>query len=309
MTTVAGLVARILTHPELGNAVEKRWRSNRNRLLRYAVASIGDAKLTDLVPAHLWSLQQAYLQRGLAPSTVNKITHNCLHGALTIAVAEGYIQRSTVDRLYAAVRRLREPAPAGRAPWTRLERDEILAYFAGTESYRHYLPFVAWQFFTGCRPGESLALTWGCLDRQRRWARIAASVGSPTTKTPISIRELRLARVAVAAVAQLPRGPVTDLVFLGPRGSPINLGNFTTRTWQPAMKALAGQVTPRVFYCTRHTFISHALESKTPQEVARYVGDNPTQILKTYFRWTKPVEAEEWDDALDVHTDLGAHKR
>ncbi|PSB15134.1 hypothetical protein C7B65_25060 [Phormidesmis priestleyi ULC007] len=51
-------------------------------------------------------------------------------------------------------------------PFTREERDRIIAAFKANRYYERYAPLVEFLFFTGCRPSEALALQWKHIGRQ-----------------------------------------------------------------------------------------------------------------------------------------------
>jgi integrase len=45
-------------------------------------------------------------------------------------------------------------------PFTREERDRIVAAFKANRYYSYYAPLMEFLFFTGCRPSEAIALQW-----------------------------------------------------------------------------------------------------------------------------------------------------
>jgi len=283
--------------------VKSRWSRTRQGLLEHVARAIGTRALADFSAADLWLLQHYGLSVGLAASTVNKITHNVLRGLLSAAVAHGLMPPAVVARAYAGGRKLREAAPADRLPWTRAERDTLLEAMRRDPYAAHYVAYVAFLFYTGMRPGEALGLTWGCVDLRRRWCRIfrGRSEGekAPTTlKTAGSVREIRLARSAVAVLAGLRRRADDELIFLGPRGAPIRQGNFSQRIWKRVLQRVAGRVPPRVVYCARHTFSSHAIEHTGDiAQTAAYTGNSPETARKRYYRWTKGLDVD-LDEAL-----------
>ena len=66
--------------------------------------------------------------------------------------------------------RISQPKPD---PFTDEERDDILTHFK--EKNRFYYPFVYFQFWTGCRPSEAIALRWGDIDLKAGRASITKS--------------------------------------------------------------------------------------------------------------------------------------
>jgi integrase len=79
---------------------------------------------------------------------------------------------------------------------------------------------------TGLRPGEWIALEWRDIDLQARvlYVRRAFRNGNvKCTKTEGSVRAVPLQSIALEALAQLPSGAETDLVFPAPRGGYFDL--------------------------------------------------------------------------------------
>lgn len=278
--------------------VSPAWAGTRRSLLKHVLAHYGDLELEDIGPRCLWTVQRCCREKGLADATINRITHGTLAALLRDAEAVG-LYNGDRTKLFNTVHRLREVVRSPRGPWTREERHKILAACPHLMG-RELTSWVAWQFFTGMRPSESLALTWDDLDITRRWCRIrrsrcGAHVGP--CKTSNSLREITLARPAIAAISSLERAD--GLVFRTPLGNPIDLRNFTARYWHPLMDELNGRVSRRDFYCTRHSFISHCLEAGVqPATVARLVGSNISTIQRAYFRWTREPDTDQVEDAL-----------
>jgi hypothetical protein len=102
------------------------------------------------------------------------------------------------------------------------------------------------------------------------------------TKTEGSVRAVPLQEIALDAIARLPTGADTDLVFPSLRGSYFDLHNFRTREWKPAQ--LAAGVTPlRRVYDLRHTFATFALRAGISTfDLSRYMGASLTMIDRRY---------------------------
>jgi integrase len=83
--------------------------------------------------------------------------------------------------------------------------------------------------------------------------------------------------------AQLEGTPDPEWVFPSPRGLFWTERNFT-RTWERLRRRFAKKgVRPLKFHCTRHTFITRALEAGKPvKRVSEWVGATPAVILKHY---------------------------
>jgi integrase len=146
-------------------------------------------------------------------------------------------------------------------PFSEDERDEIIDGFLSRRDA--YGAFVFFQFWTGARPSEAIALRWGNVDVHRRWARIRASrvLGREgRTKTGKSRSDVLLHESVVEVLRNhMPLHPKhDDFVFKTPTGSPIDQANFYTREWVPMLHRL--EIRPRPFYNTRHTYITYMLE-------------------------------------------------
>lgn len=130
------------------------------------------------------------------------------------AVMDGTISEAQRQALRRAARPVPEAPARDRWPFTRQERDAVLAWFRAHAP--HHLPLVGWQFSTGMRPSEALALRWGVsLDLTRRWCEVTHTRDGTELvpcKTRRSRRSMRLTRAAVAFVSRM-RQRDGELVF------------------------------------------------------------------------------------------------
>jgi integrase len=74
----------------------------------------------------------------------------------------------------------------------------------------------------------------------------------------------------------------TDYVFYSPNGkTPIDSKNFGSRAWVEVLKEL--NIPHRKPYCTRKTFISHALaKGEKPVNIAKMTGHDIKVLFKNY---------------------------
>ena len=158
-------------------------------------------------------------------------------------------------------------------------------------SHSQYAPIVKFLFFTGCRSSEASALQWKNVsedckqitfdqaiiltDNGRRIRKGLKTQASRVFPCNESLKNLLL---SIRPESAKPR----DLVFPSPGGKPINLGNFRGRTWKTVLAGL--EIPYRKLYQTRHTFITHALETGKldAKDVARLVGNSPEVIYQHY---------------------------
>jgi integrase len=262
-----------------GRIVSARWRSTRSGLLRFAIRELGEVRLANLTVAHVIQIQQAGLAKGLSPTTINKITHHALAAAFRDANVDSDILTK--------VARLREPA-ASTGAWTIQERNLLIAAADLTLAIEHsaWLRFV---FFTGVRLEESLGLRWSDIDFDRRTISIARSRFNnefSACKTRRSQRVFVATADAIDALRSLHKNqPLSDLVFLTPRGRPFDLKNFRRRQWTELLKRVAVPRWP--LRCTRHTFATALLDGGVvASQVAFLLGDNPGTVLTKYAKHT-----------------------
>lgn len=196
-------------------------------------------------------------------------------------------------------------------PFSKGEMVAIIKAFEDTRP--HYAPFVKFLFWTGCRTGEAIGLTWGHINPDCTQITFCESYDSALkvrkgTKTgkarkfPCNsrLRELLLAIKPDTAYEDTP-------VFLAPNGGLVNNTKFSTQVWKGGrqgdktyrgvMQFLLDKCAIaryRCLYNTRHTFITLMLaEGLTVSTVARLVGNSPAIILKHYAGNGVPIQLPE----------------
>lgn len=230
----------------------------------------------------------------------------------------GIITRNPFAQMSASIR---QPTQTKNIdPFTCAERDAIIKAFA--DKRPHYVAFVKFLFFTGCRTGEAIALQWKHISPDFSFITFAESYDSQLgirkpTKTGKSRRfpcnqqlqqllsELKQANAPMQLStdgALLTRAAKEQhvspeaLVFTSPKGLPIDNGKFTNQVWKgcrSGSKTYAGIVSElvksghvsryRCLYNTRHTFITMALDAQVPvARVAAWVGNSPEIIMRHY---------------------------
>jgi integrase len=185
-------------------------------------------------------------------------------------------------------------------PFSRQERDRIIAAFETNRHYRHYAPLIKFLFFTGCRPSEAIALCWKHIGRSLITFEQAViydgrglvlKKGLKTQKTrkfPIN------AQLQTLLASLKPEGVNPgELVFPSPKGKFIDWGNFTNRAWQSILASLP-DVEYRNPYQTRHTFCSLCRESDIPSiQIGKWVGNSAQMIDRVYAKATDHIQVPE----------------
>lgn len=187
------------------------------------------------------------------------------------------------------------------ACYTLEQRDLIIYTFENHPRLSHYTNLIKFLFWTGCRPGEAFALTWGDISNDCTKITIAKSYASDhklVKGTKNGKRRIFPAmpegKLQVMLCDMRGNHKKDDLVFTGLSGQ-----QMTTRILD---KVWRGQAVDRYFYpgvvtelsskgklpflkaySTRHTFATWAIATgSTPDKVAYWLGDNVETVLMFY---------------------------
>ena len=235
-----------------------------------ARARFGDWKLSELEHA---AADVAAWRATVAPGSRYRLT-NALRQCLAAAVRWRYVGHNP------AVDAGPNPQPRSEEiePFTIEQVDAIAAELGPT-----YGPMVVFVGETGLRTNEWVALerrdvSWGAVTVQRRFSQGRLT---PFPKTVRSRRRIPLSARATTALESLPPRIDTPLLFPAPAGGHLNLDNWRTRDWYPALEA-AG-VSRRGPYCLRHTFATEALAAGISTfELSRLMGTSLEMLESTY---------------------------
>jgi integrase len=219
---------------------------------------------------------------------------NMVIARLRTIFATAYRRKLVANDPMRHVANLREPKPEVDP----FDLDEARRLIDAAQGWER--AFITTLLFTGMRPGEALALSWGAMDWDRGLILIRRTVsrryGFGLPKTKGSEREVEMiAPVRDALREQRARSQLRgDLVFPSEQGTAIDLANFRARNW-PRILTRA-KLRPRNLYQCRHTFARLAIEhGDTPQHVAAQLGHTSVEmVFRVYARWTvKPASALE----------------
>ncbi len=215
-----------------------------------------------------------------------------LRGVFSLAVRSGVLLENPA-------RDVRNSRPQKKAPdpLTLDERDRVLAWLRERKDPRVHAYFM-WQFATGMRPEETIALRWDDVDFAHGSVRVERAKTHrgqlKGTKTG-TIRDVDLVPDALEALEIMK--PFTrlksDFIFENPRTKRPWHDDRAQRdwAWNPALKALG--IRYRRAYATRHTYATAALMGGvTPAYIARQLGHtSPGMVYRVYAKWIDGADA------------------
>lgn len=190
----------------------------------------------------------------------------------------------------------RKPYSANIQPFTKAEVELIINAFVNSPYYSHYTNFVRFLFLTGCRTSEAVGLTWGKVSLDLEQIVFSEAIvnghvkGTKTGKTRIFPVNDQLQSLLLEIRPN--QYKADQIIFISPEGMAINAHNFLMRAWKKTLETLP--IAYRKQYNTRHTFITHCLESGVPvAQVANWVGNSPKTIWQHYAGVINSVEVPE----------------
>jgi integrase len=276
---VKELVASFLKHKEkqVSKRTMEKYRAFGGHLQQFfATRSVGDM---DEAQAEKFRLD--LMSKDLEPSTVRTIlgfAQSCWEWAIA--------KQLVTDSPWAATQKLVKVPPKQKPkPFTKEEIQAIVQGFRGHRYYSHYSEFVEFRLDTGCRIAEAAGLKFKHIsqDGTQVWIGETYSRGEwKPTKTNEArwVNLPKRARQIVAQRMQQEHQP-GNVIFPGPRGVPIDDHTFSQRIWKAILAEVGVEF--RVFYNTRHTVISQALEAgMSPTAIADQTGHRVETLLKHY---------------------------
>lgn len=193
--------------------------------------------------------------------------------------------------------KIKAPKAKGIDPFTKAERDQIIAAFENNRYYKHYTGFVKFLFLTGCRPSEAIGLQWKHISSDLDLITFSeALVGKHRGKTKTKrIRHFPVNNQLKSFLLTIkPPNPQQEaLVFPSPKNLAINPQNFSRKAWKSILDSLP--IRYRSPYNTRHTFISLCLEEGIKiNQIAIWAGNSPETIWKHYAGLISEQEVPEF---------------
>jgi integrase len=255
--------------------------SSKDRLDQYlgkATARFGDERVAEL------SALEISRWRATLPETMRHGAHQALRQALGAAVKWRWIERN-------AAADLPNPTHARREfkPFVSWEEVEALAVELGP-----FGPLGIFSVGTGVRPEEAFGGEWIDVDLEAGIFTVRRSFAKGRlkhyAKTARSRRRIPLRAKVLDALRELPRRE--GILFPAAEGGRINIDNFRTREWTPALKA-AG-IEHRRIYDMRHTFATSSLAAgMSIFTLARRLGTSVQMINATYGHLAHDAEDQD----------------
>ncbi|BAZ37184.1 phage integrase family protein [Calothrix sp. NIES-4101] len=188
------------------------------------------------------------------------------------------------------------------------QRDLIIKTFE-LSRFKHYASLIKFLFWTGCRPGEAFALTWGDISEDCRKIEINKSCNLYKIKKSTKNNKKRIFPVSensklhkLLISIKPDNADNNQLVFTKTDGGAIS-STTTQKIWRGqygqykylgvvAGLASKGKIPYLNLYATRHTFATWAItEGISPDKVAMWIGDRTETVLK-YYSHPEVVEAD-----------------
>lgn len=234
-----------------------------------------------------------------------KHANNCLV-ALRGIMSMHYAGKRSVDNPMAGIGNLKV-VKKPPDPFTEDERDAILAHLKKQYDVRVWA-YYCFQFYTGCRPEETIAFDWADLNEQTNEIRVqrvrtfrgGERDGSKTDDT----RDVYLVAPALEAIAAMKQYTYLKggRIFENPvTGKPWHDERAQRRAYfNPTLKALG--IRQRRAYNTRHTYATVALmRGVKPAYIASQMGHANTRMLfEKYARWIEDADKGAERRAMDA---------
>lgn len=176
-------------------------------------------------------------------------------------------------------------------PFTLAEISLIVQKFRSDPRLNHYANYVEFKFGCGLRTGEAAALLWKhcSLECDRIW--IGETLKDGNRKAAKRNKDRTVPLTPELQKILLERRPTdwqpNDSIFTSVEGRAIDAKNFCQRYWKPALTELG--IDYRRPYTTRHTLISHGLESgMNPLAIAALTGHDVRTLYENYAGLVNP---------------------
>jgi integrase len=253
----------------------KDFAKHRNHISKFPSRSLEDA-----------SLIRDYLLTNLTPDAAKRCLTQ-LKACCTWATEEGLIDTNPFILM-------KIKAPKGLSedddvnPFTKEERDRIIAAFSSDRYYAHYTSYIRFLFYTGCRPSEAIALKWKCVEGNVIKFRESVVISEDGLVLKEGLKTQRKRDFPISPAVQSILDDIKpetvdleELIFRSPRGKFIDHHNFSNRAWKSVLEKC--EIPYRKSYQTRHTFISLCVEANiNSTAIGRWTGTSVKMIDNHY---------------------------
>jgi integrase len=285
----------------------------------YILPSLGNLPLTALRPKDVRGLQAELLARKLALRKGRPITDktlsvktvkNTINGSFRALWRQARADELVTNDIFVGLTwpKWEHPEPD---PFQLEEVRRICEWFGarrfgfpplpgsmGVRRFPHpaFHAYAHTLFFTGLRPSEASGLQWQDVDLARGLLYVRRSYHLATYQSPKTRRARRTVELlpetvrVLRALAPLHLTPETP-VFTSTTRGPIEPKSFSMH-WDTALRSLG--IRPRGLYCTKDTYVSHALRTvRDPWWVETQTGVALETLKQHYAKWMPTRERSE----------------
>ncbi len=267
-----------------GQAISSRYKPMLGNLKRFGRDILTPEDARELI---------ALLASRQAPLTLNQNVSLLKTSFAEWAIEQGYWESNPFE----GQRRVKEGRAKNpkRQPFTKDEVQRFLQAIKMDRYYSSYHDFCAALFFLGLRPSEAAGLRWKDIDFQRNIVQVRGSLSrNPDGRSAGYARQWKITKngeerdlVMPTPIRQILEGRLQpgdkpgDLIFLTPKGNPIDDHSFSQRCWKSICKKIG---VDRVPYAARHSTGSHMLEAgASPAQVAEALGNRIETTIRHYL--------------------------
>jgi integrase len=280
----------------------------RFNLKLHIVPALGEHPIASIKRKHCRELLTACQQKGLKPASLRGVNRT-LSAVLTQAVDDELLPANPAFRMGKHARGSDEDASPEIQPLT---RDEAHALLTVTKTdFPEWYAFFLCALRTGMRLGELLALQWGDVDLQGRYADVRRNLVCGRLTTPKNrqrrrvdlsrhltdtLRSLRTKRKAASLKSGEPMAP---WVFCNRDGAPLDGDNLRKRAFyrileQAKLRAIR-------FHDLRHTYASHLIQQgESLAYVKEQLGHSSIQVTVDIYGHLIPGANRAAVDKLDA---------
>lgn len=215
---------------------------------------------------------------------------------------------------FKSIRKLKEPKTVSpkRRPFTRAEVNLLLTTAKTHPKFYQWHDFCMVLLYLGLRPSEAIGLRWSDVDLTRGEVTIASalardedgrSAGTSRVRKSTKAETVRTLDIPPSLLAMLKGKAATvvkpdDLIFTTTRSRPIDDHSFSQRVWKQL--CAAADIPYRVPYASRHTVLTHGLESgaMTRTQAQYAAGHSDSRSIDAYIHMLQRPKLIDWQQDL-----------